>query len=325
MRLLFGYGVPGLIVTLTLALTYILQEDSAFCHDEDADCDEEMQLCWLKQGNFIWAFVGPAAVIICFNIFVMVRASRVALRARKRFADQGRVALIQGNLKSLLILTFLLGVTWSAGFLIRDGLVPYSAYLFVALNGSVGIFIFIHTVLLNETVMAEVKLRFNLIDRENYSINHGGDRSRALRRTMAAAEKSVTVTSSFKKASRKSANNGKTASEKRAPNMVEYVDYETDPSTPDVTSIQSSGSMASSGSNVTGRRRQISVTFDHQGQQGHNHMAPRNQLDHNIPRRTEESQRSRALWEMATSTVIKQRRVSRRSSAPLDMSNQPYP
>ncbi len=100
-------------------------------------------------------------------------------------------------MKSCLILTFLLGVTWSVGFAIHGEFAVYAAYAFVALNGSVGLFLFLHTVLLNESIAGEFKARLGLIARGEFRLELGGDRSRAVgrgysRRTRSKSERKRT-------------------------------------------------------------------------------------------------------------------------------------
>ena len=68
-RYLVGYGVPLLIVTITLAVAYIVQEGSAYSHADDDGTEDA--LCWLEEGAFIYAFVGPAAVVILVNAAIL--------------------------------------------------------------------------------------------------------------------------------------------------------------------------------------------------------------------------------------------------------------
>ncbi len=78
------------------------------------------------------------------------------------------------NAKSCVILTFLLGLTWSVGFGVKGELAQYAAYAFVALNGSVGLFLLLHTVLLNESVAGELAARLG-IARGRFRLAAGGD------------------------------------------------------------------------------------------------------------------------------------------------------
>ena len=54
-------------------------------------------------------------------------------------------------------------ITWASGLLIQKGTEEFS-YVFVILNCSSGIILFIHTVLMNDIVMLELKIRLGLVD-----------------------------------------------------------------------------------------------------------------------------------------------------------------
>ena len=45
------------------------------------------------------------------------------------------------------------------------------SYVFVILNGSTGIFLFIHSILMSEIVMLELKIRFGLVDQVSFIMN----------------------------------------------------------------------------------------------------------------------------------------------------------
>ena len=69
--------------------------------------------------------------------------------------------------RGFIILNFLLGTTWAIGFFINGPMAKYMVYVFVLLNGSVGVFIFIHTVILNANLLDEVKIKLRIIDRSS--------------------------------------------------------------------------------------------------------------------------------------------------------------
>ena len=69
-------------------------------------------------------------------------------------------ARIKGMIRSCLILTFLLGITWIFGFLQMWGgktATRIFSFIFVILNCSTGIFIFIYTVILDAKMMEASK------------------------------------------------------------------------------------------------------------------------------------------------------------------------
>ncbi|XP_072130655.1 adhesion G protein-coupled receptor D2 [Mobula birostris] len=125
---LIGWGIPVLIVTITLAAA----------HDKYiAD-----RYCWLNVHNgVIWAFVGPVIFIIMVNMFVLTRVVLITMSTAKRRAimlavnsspmeqayDQIRAAV-----KAVLVLLPILGLTWLCGVLVPFSVVM--AYIFVILN-----------------------------------------------------------------------------------------------------------------------------------------------------------------------------------------------
>jgi len=77
------------------------------------------------------------------------------------------------QMRSWVTLSFLLGITWVLGFFIQEGS-EWVAYFFVLINGSSGIFIFMHSVIKNQIVMTELKIRFGFGKNEKLAINKGG-------------------------------------------------------------------------------------------------------------------------------------------------------
>ena len=82
---------------------------------------------------------------------------------------------IVSQLKTWALLSFLLGITWASGLLIQDNLEEFS-YVFVILNASQGITLFIHTVLMNDIVMLELKIRLGLVDQVELAIDQSRSR-----------------------------------------------------------------------------------------------------------------------------------------------------
>ena len=82
---------------------------------------------------------------------------------------------VVSQLKTWALLSFLLGITWASGLLIQDNLEEFS-YVFVILNASQGITLFIHTVLMNDIVMLELKIRLGLVDQVELAIDQSRSR-----------------------------------------------------------------------------------------------------------------------------------------------------
>lgn len=172
MRYLVGYGIPLIIITITLAISYIFGSGTnAYSNQEN--------YCWLRGNDFIYSFVGPAGFVILWNMVVFVKSVRVATEARKTFNNSITDKII-GQVKTWIILSFLLGLTWILGYAIQDGSEGV-AFLFVLLNGSSGIFIFIHSVILNEVVMAELKIKLGIDKDGKLAIDNSGSRLKAVK------------------------------------------------------------------------------------------------------------------------------------------------
>ncbi|XP_041064687.1 adhesion G-protein coupled receptor D2-like [Carcharodon carcharias] len=148
---LIGWGLPVLIVTITLAAA----------HDKYiAD-----RYCWLNVHNgVIWAFVGPVIFIIMVNMFVLTRVVLITMSTAKRRAimlavnsspieqayDQIRAAV-----KAVLVLLPILGLTWLSGVLVPLSVIM--AYIFVILNSLQGLFIFLIYGVYNTEIRSTIK------------------------------------------------------------------------------------------------------------------------------------------------------------------------
>ena len=167
-RYLIGYGTPLLFTFVALFISFVDNNDGQ-------ELLSSMGYCWLRENTFIFFFIAPAAAVVAFNCFVFVKAFMATYEARKRRGEKGLVDKIFGQMKSSCLISFMLGLTWASGFLIQDHMQGFS-YVFVILNGSTGIVLFIHTILMNEIVMLELKIKFGLVDQVELAINKSGDR-----------------------------------------------------------------------------------------------------------------------------------------------------
>jgi hypothetical protein len=75
---LFGYGVPGAIVILTIIVAVIGGSNT---NGPNYHSDE---MCWLDH-NYIWFFTGPVIVVLLFNTVILFRGLRIAIRVRFPF------------------------------------------------------------------------------------------------------------------------------------------------------------------------------------------------------------------------------------------------
>ena len=185
LRYVVGYGLPLVIMTATLLLSKVIDPtdsgDDSYIHSrsflEPLAIDEygdHAGYCWLKENSFIYCFAGPVAVILIINTIIFGKAVVAANIAKKRLNTSNTVKVF-GQMKTWIILCFLLGQTWAFGFLIQEGTEGF-AYVFIILNGSSGIFLFIHTILMNETILLEVKIFLGLHDKAELRLEHSSGR-----------------------------------------------------------------------------------------------------------------------------------------------------
>ncbi|KAM8887889.1 adhesion G protein-coupled receptor D2 isoform 2-T4 [Synchiropus picturatus] len=134
---LIGWGLPILIVTITLA-------SASGKYSADG-------YCWLSvQNGVIWGFAGPVIFIIMVNIMVLTRVVVITISTAKRRSIMLAMGTspveqayeqIRAAVKAVLVLLPILGLTWLCGIL-----VPFSiamAYIFILLNSLQGLFIFL--------------------------------------------------------------------------------------------------------------------------------------------------------------------------------------
>ncbi|XP_051979787.1 adhesion G-protein coupled receptor D2 isoform X3 [Xyrauchen texanus] len=158
---LIGWGLPVLIVTITLA-------SASGKYSADGHC-------WLSvQNGVIWGFAGPVIFIIMVNIMILTRVVVITITTAKRrslmmtlnsSAEEHVSEQIRVAVKAVLVLLPILGLTWLCGVL-----VPFSvviAYIFCFLNSLQGLFIFLIYGLYN----TEVRNTVNRIKERRKALN----------------------------------------------------------------------------------------------------------------------------------------------------------
>ncbi|ROI74380.1 Adhesion G-protein coupled receptor D2 [Anabarilius grahami] len=123
-----GWGLPVVIVTVTLAATL--------------DQYKAQEYCWLNlQSNVIWAFAGPVLFVLAVNAVVLFRVVMVTVASARRRAKMltpssdsklHALDLTWAATRPVLILLPVLGLTWLCGVLVH--LSDVVAYLFITLN-----------------------------------------------------------------------------------------------------------------------------------------------------------------------------------------------
>ncbi|KAM8874688.1 adhesion G protein-coupled receptor D2 isoform 3-T3 [Spinachia spinachia] len=158
---LIGWGLPVLIVTITLA-------SASGKYSADS-------YCWLSvQNGVIWGFTGPVIFIITVNVMVLSRVVIITISTAKRRSimlamgtspvDQ-TYERIRAAVKAVLVLLPILGLTWLCGVLVPFSIVM--AYIFILLNSLQGLFIF----LIYGVYNTEVRSTVNRIKERRKALN----------------------------------------------------------------------------------------------------------------------------------------------------------
>lgn len=146
---LFAYGTPFVIVLI-----------SAIIYPQGYGTDK---FCWLKTENyFIYSFIGPVSLVLALNlVFLSLAIVKMCIHANNSVSmknkEHSRLASTRIWLKGAVILVFLLGLTWTFGFLYVNKESVIIAYIFSGLNSLQGFFIFLFHCLQNEKVRKEYK------------------------------------------------------------------------------------------------------------------------------------------------------------------------
>ncbi|XP_075758396.1 adhesion G protein-coupled receptor E3-like [Pelodiscus sinensis] len=141
----FGYGFPALIVAISAAA--------------NSEGYKNSQRCWLKTDNgFLWSFLGPVCLIILMNCTFFITTLWIL---RDKICSLNSDVSTVKNTRLLtfkaIAQLFILGCTWSFGFLQVGQAATFMAYLFTIVNSLQGAFIFLVHCLLNHQVREEYK------------------------------------------------------------------------------------------------------------------------------------------------------------------------
>ncbi|XP_063929323.1 latrophilin Cirl isoform X3 [Zophobas morio] len=145
----FAYGLPLVIVLVSAAI-----------YPQGYGTEQH---CWLKTNNyFIYSFVGPVIVVLFLNLIflgmavvMMCRHASASVSIKNK--EHSRLASTRAWLKGAIVLVFLLGLTWTFGFLYLNQESVAMAYLFAFLNCLQGFFIFLFHCVQNEKVRKEYR------------------------------------------------------------------------------------------------------------------------------------------------------------------------
>nr|XP_045012954.1 adhesion G-protein coupled receptor D1 [Jaculus jaculus] len=140
-----GWGSPLLICIISMSLSM----DSYGTSDN----------CWLSLGSgAIWAFVGPALLVIVVNIAILVAVTRVISHiSTDNYKIHGDPSAFKLTAKAVAVLLPILGTSWVFGVLAVNDRALVFQYMFAILNSLQGLFIFLFHCLLNSEVRAAFK------------------------------------------------------------------------------------------------------------------------------------------------------------------------
>ncbi|XP_077977676.1 adhesion G-protein coupled receptor G6-like [Glandiceps talaboti] len=144
---LFGWGVPLVIVAITLGINL---EHYGYYNN----------ICWLSRDAFYYSFLLPVGLILLFNIiiYILVMHQLCGLKSKKLTTTQRYTTTTQ--LRAAIGLMVLLGLTWGlALFAVNEASLVIN-YLFAIFNSLQGLFIFIFHCIMKTEVRKQWKKTF---------------------------------------------------------------------------------------------------------------------------------------------------------------------
>ncbi|XP_052279324.1 adhesion G protein-coupled receptor B3-like isoform X2 [Dreissena polymorpha] len=116
-----AWVVPAVIVGITLGVT----KTEGYGNESS---------CWLTiKGGVIWAFVGPALLVVLVNFIILVFVIRATLRSYT-MAKKSTVERSKSAVWCLLVLLPLMGLTWVLGVFYLDESMAWVQYAFAVCN-----------------------------------------------------------------------------------------------------------------------------------------------------------------------------------------------
>ncbi|CAI5770219.1 adhesion G-protein coupled receptor G6 isoform X3 [Podarcis lilfordi] len=174
---IIGWGLPAVVIIIVLAVTNtnansIYNKDLYGKNTKGQGGDD---FCWIKNTSvFYVTCVGYFGIMFLMNIamFVVVMM-QICGRNGKRSNRTMREEILR-NLRSVVSLTFLLGMTWGFAFFAWGPLYLPFVYLFCIFNSLQGLFIFIFHCAMKENVQKQWRRhlccgRFRLADNSDWS------------------------------------------------------------------------------------------------------------------------------------------------------------
>uniref|UniRef100_A0A8D2JIM2 Adhesion G-protein coupled receptor G6 n=2 Tax=Varanus komodoensis TaxID=61221 RepID=A0A8D2JIM2_VARKO len=174
---IIGWGLPALVIIIVLASTNTNANNiyNKEYYGKNTKGKSGDDFCWIKDNTvFYVTCVGYFGIMFLMNIamFVVVMM-QICGRNGKRSNRTMREEILR-NLRSVISLTFLLGMTWGFAFFAWGPLHLPFMYLFCIFNSLQGLFIFIFHCAMKENVQKQWRRhlccgRFRLADNSDWS------------------------------------------------------------------------------------------------------------------------------------------------------------
>ncbi|KAM4770928.1 adhesion G-protein coupled receptor G6 [Rhinophrynus dorsalis] len=153
---IIGWGLPAIIVAVVLASTHKESAYGSSIYGRDDDGNGGDEFCWIKNNIvFYVTCVAYFGIMFLMNIamFIVVMV-QICGRNGKRTNRSIREEVLR-NLRSVISLTFLLGMTWGFAFFAWGPVNLAFMYLFTIFNSLQGLFIFVFHCALKENVQKQ--------------------------------------------------------------------------------------------------------------------------------------------------------------------------
>ncbi|NXD34659.1 AGRG6 protein, partial [Copsychus sechellarum] len=174
---IIGWGLPALVIAIVLAsananASHVYGKD---LYGRDANGQGGDDFCWIKnEVVFYVTCAGYFGIMFLMNVamFIVVMV-QICGRNGKRTNRSLKEEILR-NLRSVVSLTFLLGMTWGFAFFAWGSLTLAFLYLFSIFNSLQGLFIFVFHCAMKENVQKQWRRhlccgRFRLADNSDWS------------------------------------------------------------------------------------------------------------------------------------------------------------
>ncbi|KAM9261213.1 adhesion G-protein coupled receptor G6 [Cariama cristata] len=174
---IIGWGLPALVIAIILASAYTNASHvyGKELYGKDANGQGGDDFCWIKnEVVFYVTCAGYFGIMFLMNVamFIVVMV-QICGRNGKRTNRSLKEEILR-NLRSVVSLTFLLGMTWGFAFFAWGPLTLPFLYLFSIFNSLQGLFIFVFHCAMKENVQKQWRRhlccgRFRLADNSDWS------------------------------------------------------------------------------------------------------------------------------------------------------------